>query len=121
MDVTTTQSVTKILNKTNGAMIRSAGYPKNYTKMSVTPDFTKALIWNEYSQVIVVRISDLSNITQWIPPGSTSVNATDKITISLDSSLAIIELDHFNSIYILDLNNFYIKHSYRIMNTDHED
>ena len=89
--------------------------------MSVSPDFTKVIIWNEQSHVVLVRISDLLNLTQWIFPSiSSPINATNKIAISRDSSLAIIETDHYNPIFVVDLNNFEVKYSVSSNQVIHE-
>lgn len=74
--------------------------------MEVTPDFTKALLWSEFSQVSIVRISDLVNLTLWSPPVTPAPNCTNRVTISKDSTFAIIETDNFNPVYVMNLNSF---------------
>ena len=38
-------------------------------------------------------------------------NATDTIVVSKDSTLAILEIDHYLPIMVFDLNTFQLKHS----------
>lgn len=106
LSVDTTNSYIKVLNKSNGNLIRSANFPVSFKRMEVTPDFTKALLWSEFSQVSIVRLSDLVNLTLWSPPVTPAPNSTNRVTISKDSTLAIIETDNFNPVYVMDLNSF---------------
>ena len=48
------------------------------------------------------------------------MNTTNKISISRDSSLAIIETDHYNPIYVVDLTTYEIRYSVSSNQVIHE-
>ena len=54
---------------------------------------------------------NLNNLTQWSPPVTPPANSTNKITISGDSSLAIIETDNHNPLYIMNLTTYQIAYT----------
>lgn len=58
--------------------------------MAVSPDFSLAVIWTEFSFCYFLRLPSLSYFTEYVPIKIPASRATNKVTFSSDSTLVII-------------------------------
>ena len=83
-----------------------------------TPDFSKVLVWSDWSTVRIYDTATLSELHSE-PPGITplTLGVTQKIAISQDSTLAIIETSSYNPIKVLNLTDYTVAYSVPITGT----
>lgn len=76
-------------------------------KMAVTPDKSKALVWNNRSTVYIYSISDAFTLLHvYNLSYSVTVNRTGSISFSSDSQLAIVEVDTLKPVRVVNLTDF---------------
>jgi len=76
-----------------------------FTRMAVSPDFQRAVVWQERTQFMIVNLLTGTNSTVFAVPVIPAINSTKKITFSQDSTLAIVESDSYNPIIVIDIVN----------------
>ena len=83
-----------------------------------TPDFSKVLVWSDFSTTRIYDTATLSELHSE-PPGNTPLvpGVTQKIAISQDSTLAIIETSSYNPIKVLNLTDYTVAYSVPITGT----
>ena len=94
--------ITKFLN--NG-IITTFVIDNTYTHMAFSPDFNFMFTWNPSSTFQVLDGNTLNSILTITPTITPAANSTEKVTFSSDSSLAILETDHYNPIIIYNLTS----------------
>ena len=98
-----------------GVMINEATMSTAYRKMSVTHDYSKALVWNNVSQVKIYDLASMTLVGFHNPAITPAAWMTQKITISADSSMAIIETGVYNPIVIINLNTCVVEYQITAM------
>ena len=82
-----------------------------------TPDFSKVLVWSDFSTTRIYDTATLSELHSE-PPGNIPIpGVTQKIAISQDSTLAIIETSSYNPIKVLNLTDYTVAYSVPITGT----
>ncbi len=82
---------------------KSISVQKTFSKIVVTPDCKKIMVWSSQTKIQVFRVPDLVTIGLYNPSVLPTIDVTSKITFSHDSSLAIIETDQINPLVVLDM------------------
>lgn len=83
--------------------------------LTLPPDYSICLIWDEYSNIQVLNASTWTEIQTINPTNTPGVTgSTQMITFSQDSAFAIIETDTYNPIVIMNLTNFQVEYSISI-------
>ena len=77
----------------------------SYQKMAVTPDYQKALIWNNITYIRVYNLATMTYLGTLVPTVTPALAwMTQKITFSADSSRAIFETGPYNPIAVFNLD-----------------
>lgn len=100
--LTSSSLFTKFLNNN---VVTTHITSNSYIHMAFSPDFNFLFIWNYYSTFKVLDANSLTPLLTITPNNTPTLNSTQKVTFSSDSSLAILETDSHNPIAIYNLTS----------------
>ena len=108
MTIFSSVSTLLLMELSSGTTLLSRNISNTFKKMNVTSDFTKAFLWTSTTSLLIINVADLTDLYAWNPPVTPVIDSTGKITFNQANSLAIIETDSSNRIFIMNLGNFEI-------------